>query len=120
MNLDADIMIADGAQYTVRQTHFAFGNFNAGSGDGISNVAGTDRTKQLAFIASFRGDGDAAKFINFIGASMGGSQNISQFSFQLNVTRFKNFDVFLGRRSGETFRYQEITGVTRFNANLIA
>src|SRR6218665_3707249 len=46
--------VTDGA---VRQTHFSFGHFHAGGGQGVSDVVSTDGTEQLAFIASGGGDG---------------------------------------------------------------
>src|SRR5438128_4466857 len=46
--------VADGA---VRQTNFAFCNFNARGGQCISDVVSADRTEQLAFVTGGGSDG---------------------------------------------------------------
>lgn len=46
------VVFANVADSAVRQTNFAFCNFNAGGGQCISDVVRTDRTEQLAFVTS--------------------------------------------------------------------
>ena len=52
------VIFAELTNGAVRQTHFSFGHFNAGGGQGFSDVVSTDGAEQFAFIARGSGDGD--------------------------------------------------------------
>ena len=77
MQINIDIVFADMTNHAFRQTHFAFFDFYAGSGNGVGDSLRTDRTEQTAFIPGFMGD-DNIQFAQSFAARGGCGQLFPQ------------------------------------------
>src|SRR5471032_2498736 len=108
--------VADGA---VRQTNFAFCNFNARGGQCISDVVGADRTEQLAFVTI--GGSDSHFQLSQLGsASFGRSFFVCCCFFQLSTTLFKRSQVGSGCSGGFAVWQQVVTTVAGLNVHFVA
>jgi len=108
--------VADGA---VRQTNFALRNFNAGGGQCVSDVVSTDRTEQLAFVASGGSDGHFQ--LGQLGSTaFSRSFTVGSGFFQLSATLFERSQVGSGRSGGFAERQQVVTTVTGLNVYFVA
>ena len=103
VQVQCNVVFADLTDSTVGQTNFGLGHFNAGGGQGVSDVVGTDRTEQLAFIASGGGDGDF-QLSQLGSASFGGSLLLGSQFFQLGAAGFERSYVFSGSSGGLALR----------------
>src|SRR5690606_31827160 len=119
VQVHGNVKLTDSAQRAFRQAHFALFQLNASGGHGISDVASTDGTEQLAFLASVGGDGNR-QLSQFGSAGFSFALAFSSNLFQLSATRFEGFYVAGGSRSCLTERQQEIASVTSFNGDLVA
>lgn len=108
--------LTDGA---VRQTNFSLGHFNAGGGQGVSDVVGADRTEQLAFVASGGSDGHFQ--LGQLGsAAFSRSFLVSSCFFQLGATLFERSQVGGVGNGGLAEWQQEVTAVTSLNLYFVA
>ncbi|SPO68945.1 protein of unknown function [Pseudomonas sp. JV241A] len=119
VQVHGNVVFADVTDGAVRQTNFSFGHFNAGGGQGVSDVVGADRTEQLAFVTGGGSDGHFQ--LGQLG-SAGFSRSFflcSQF-FQLSTTLFERSQVGSGSSGGFAEWQQEVTTVTGLNIYLVA
>ena len=114
-----NIKLAKVTDSAVRHTYFAFLYFNAGSGDGISNIMRTDRTEQLAFLTGYSRNGDL-QFGQLGSASFGFSLLRGSCFFQLGTTQFKSSDVFRSSGGSLALRQQVVTTVTGLDIHFVA
>src|SRR5690606_606641 len=108
--------LTDGA---VRQADISLGHFNAGGGQGVSDVGGADGAEQFAFIARSCGDGDF-QFVQLGSASFGRSLLLGSQFFQLGATGFERGNVLGSSRGSFALRQQVVTAVTGTYIHLVA
>ena len=119
VNLNGNFVLAQFAQCAFGKANFGLVDFTACSGHHLGDIAGSDRTKQLAFFASCRFDVQNFQRIDGFGAAFCCSSKLSCSSFQLGATRLKLCAVVFGSRYSFALRYQVITTKTGLNIDLI-
>src|SRR6187402_2087688 len=99
--------------------HFALVDFQTLGGQGFGNVTRRDRAEQLAFRRGVDFDRDLGA-VELGGTSLGAGEMLLSLGFVLGTTCFERFEVGGGRASGLASRKEEVTTVTRLDADLVA
>src|SRR5690606_30429291 len=84
--------------------------------DRLSDITGTDRTEQLAFIARLGSQANRGA-IQLLATGLSSSQLLCSLSVQLGTTGFNGGQIVLGRRQCFTLRDQEVTAITGAHIN---
>src|SRR5690554_6340562 len=86
VQLQIDFVLTSLADGTSWQTNFALAYLNTGSSYGISDILGTDRTKQFAFFTGIGCNGNQLDTGQLIGARLGSAQLFSSDALKLGTT----------------------------------
>ena len=91
---------------------------NTGSGHGIGDVAGADRTVQPTLIARLVRDGDG-QGRDGCGPRLRGGERISGFLLQFGAALLELFNLLCGSHDGLALGYQEVATITRLDVDLV-
>src|SRR5690606_35057675 len=119
VQVDHDVVLAGAADGALTHDHFGLLDRVAGLGQRLGDVAGRDRTVELAFRGGIRTD--RHRHVGELGlAGLGVVVHGLGLGFVLGAARLELGQVGLGRRRGLALRDQEVAAVTRLDVDLVA
>src|SRR5690606_168526 len=119
VQVQLDLVLADGTQRAGRHAHFLPLHRHAGLGHRLGDVGGADGAEQLALIAGLGGDGHL-QALELRLAVLGSLQRLAGSLLELGPACFEFLDVLRRGRLGLAGRHQVVAAVAGADLDLVA